>query len=99
LLLALVCFLATFWLTRKFWIAPFSRFIPSWLVTALIGATVSVHFIGLLSVVGVRNYYVMLAVSGVASVLAVVIMGFIYAIGFTVRLIQKEMAESKVVPD
>ncbi|MDQ3820039.1 MAG: hypothetical protein M3362_20510, partial [Acidobacteriota bacterium] len=75
LLVALACFLAAFWLAKQFWIAPISRFIPSWLVTALIGSTVFVHLIGLFSLVGIRNYYVMLVLSGVASLLAMAIMG------------------------
>lgn len=98
LLLALACFIATFWLVQKYWVSPISL-MPSWPVTALIGATVSVHFAGLLSLMGVRNYYMILVLSGLASLGTVVTMGFIYSIGFTIRLIQKEIAESKVVLD
>jgi hypothetical protein len=98
LLLALTCFIATFWLVQKYWVSPISH-VPSWPVTALIGATVSVHFAGLFSLVGMWNYYLILVLSGLASLLAVVVMGFIYTVGFTVRLIQKEIWESKVVLD
>src|SRR2546423_4269672 len=42
-ILALICYLATFRLVREFWVLPISRFIPNWILTALIGAALSVH--------------------------------------------------------
>ncbi len=90
-LLALICYLATFYLVKQIWVLPISRFIPGWILTALIGAALSVHIGSFLLDVRARNLYATLILSGLCSGAALIVMGIIYAIGFVVRLIQKDL--------
>jgi hypothetical protein len=97
--LALICYLVTFRVVKEFWVLPISRFIPTWILTALLGAVLSVHVGSFVLAVGARNLYRLFILSGFCNVAAFVTMGIIYAIGFVVRLIQKDLWESKVVMD
>jgi hypothetical protein len=98
-ILALICYLAIFRLVKEFWILPISRIIPSWILTALIGAVLSVHVGSFVLAVGARNLYALFILSGLCSGMAFIVMGIIYSIGFVVRLIQKDLWESKVLMD
>ena len=103
LLLTSVCYLGMFWLLDKYFSVPANRIRLNWIAISLFGTALS--FIGndvpLLWRYGLdrKRLLAMGDLLSLFNILMLGVMAFIWSIGFIVRLIRKEIDESRVVMD
>lgn len=94
---SLTCYLIAFFLAKKYWVKLVSRVVPNWLIIALVGAPMSVHLSELLLTDEASNLHRVWILSGVASVLSLLMMGFVSVMGFMLRLMRKEIEYQSVI--